>query len=294
MVAQAGKWFVAGPHDARSAAIRRARPPLPLSAPVTGPIDLGMYTGELLESGHAKLGCSTRCHALTRAALPDAPLLICAVIGALALWWRRRRGLLGCLLVTLVGGFALPTLARAYVADRFVLYLLPAYALLAAVGIGALAQWAARRRIAPKPVLAALALALLIFGGLRIYALNERWGQHPSIDYRGLGDAFAVSGIGHAVTNAPPNVAYGLAYYLGAKVSYAGPAALRAALCGGSAPLAFAQLAFAITAEERACLAARGASSLDFHGSGSQLLRLWLIRSPGLPQFAQRVAGGTR
>ena len=280
MVGQASKWFIAGPHDTRSAAIKSKRPPLPLSSPVTGPISLGMYTGQLLESGDVKLGCSTRCHTLAHAALPDAPLLICAIIGAIALWSRRRRGLLGCMLVALVGGFALPTLARSYVADRFVLYLLPAYALLAAIGIATALRWAARRRIAPKPVLAGLALAVLIFGGMRLYAINERWGQHPSIDYRGLGDAFAGTGIGHAVTNAPPNVAYGLAYYLGSKVSYAQPAALRAELCGSSTPFAFVQLAFAITAEERNCLMARGASSLDFHGNSNQPLRLWLIQSP--------------
>ncbi len=293
MVDQAGKWFVAGPHDTRSATIKSKRPPLPASSPVVGPIDLGIYTGELLETGKVKTACSARCLSPAKAAYPDAPLLICAILGTITLWSRRRRGLLGCLLVALVGGFALPTLARSYVAPRFVLYLLPAYALLAAVGIAALFRWAARRRIAPKPVLGAVALAALIFGGLRMYEVNERWGQHPSSDYRGLADAFTVSGIGHAVTNAPPNVGYGLAYYLGNKVSYAEPAALRAELCGSGAPFAFVQLTFAITPEERSCLTARGASSLDFHGSGDQLLRLWLIQAPGLPRFVPRVTGET-
>jgi O-antigen/teichoic acid export membrane protein/SAM-dependent methyltransferase len=291
MVSQAQKWFIAGPHDTRSAAIKSQRPPLPASSPVVGPIDLGIYTGELLETGKIKTSCSTRCLSPAKAALPDAPLLICAILGVVALWWRRRRGLLGCLLVALVGGFALPTLARSYVAPRFVLYLLPAYALLAAVGIAAVLTWAARRRIASKSALAALALAALIFGGLRMYEVNESWGQRPGIDYRGMADAFAGTGIPHAVTNAPPNVAYGLTYYLGSKVSYAKPALLREELCGSSAPFAFVQLAFAITPEERNCLVARGASSLDFHGSGNQLLRLWVIQSPGLAHFTPRVTG---
>ncbi len=291
MVDQARKWFIAGPHDTRSAAIKSQRPALPASSPVVGPIDLGIYTGELLETGKVKTSCSTHCLSPAKAAFPDAPLLICAILGVIALWWRRRRGLLGCLLVALVGGFALPTLARSYVAPRFVLYLLPAYALLAAVGIAAVLTWAAHRRIASKPTLAAVALAVLIFGGLRMYEVNESWGQRPGIDYRGMADAFAGTGIPHAVTNAPPNVAYGLTYYLGSKVSYAKPALLRAELCANSAPFAFVQLAFPITSEERNCLAARGASSLDFHGSGNQLLRLWVIQSPGVARFTPRVTG---
>jgi SAM-dependent methyltransferase/4-amino-4-deoxy-L-arabinose transferase-like glycosyltransferase len=293
MVNQAQKWFIAGAHDTRSAAIKSARPPLPASSPVVGPIDLGIYTGELLETGGVNTSCGAHCESPARAALPDAPLLICAILGVVALWWRRRRGLLGCLLVALVGGFALPTLARSYVAPRFVLYLLPAYALLAAVGIGAVLTWAARHRVASKSVLATIALAALLFGGLRMYEVNERWGQRPGIDYRGMADSFAGTGIPHAVTNAPPNVAYGLTYYLGSKVSYAQPATLRADLCASSAPFTFVQLAFPITPEERNCLLARGASSLDFHGSGNQLLRLWVIQSPGLPRFTPRVTGET-
>jgi ubiquinone/menaquinone biosynthesis C-methylase UbiE/4-amino-4-deoxy-L-arabinose transferase-like glycosyltransferase len=291
MVGQAHKWFVAGPHDARSAKIKQQRPPLPAYSPIVGPIDLGIYTGQLLEKGKVNTSCSTRCLAPAKAAYPDAPLFICALLGALALWRRRRRALLGCLLVVLVGGFALPTLARSYVAPRFVLYLLPAYALLAAAGIGAVFTWVARRRLVSRQALVAVALAALTFGALRLYEVNERWGQHPPIDYRAAADAFAGSGIAHAITNAPSNVNYGLAYYFGGRISYVNPATLREELCSKSAPFAFVQLAFAITPRERECLVARGASSLDFHGSGDQLLRLWLVESPGLSRFTPRVTG---
>jgi SAM-dependent methyltransferase/4-amino-4-deoxy-L-arabinose transferase-like glycosyltransferase len=292
MVHQAEKWFVAGPHDRRSATIAKARPPLSASAPISGPADLGMYTGELLETGKVNAVCATNCYGSGKTLGLDAPLLILAILGALALWWRRRRGVLACLLVVLVGGFALPTVARIYAANRFVLYLLPAYALLAAAGIGAIADAASRRRVAPRPVLAAAALALLIFGALRLNHVNEHWNQHPPVDYKGMSDAFLGSGVAHAVTNAPPRVADGLAYYLGGKVSYAPPAVLERELCTDGAPFAFIQLHFSITPAERSCLSERHASSLDFQGGGDQLLRLWLIQSPGESRFAARVTGG--
>jgi MYXO-CTERM domain-containing protein len=291
MVDQALKWFVAGPHDTRSAAVARARPPLAPTAPLAGPAGLGMYTGELFETGKVDTACGSECSPPANVARWDAPLLALAALGALALWRRRRRGLLGCLLFALVGGFALPTIARVYAADRFVLYLLPAYALLAAVGLGALFTAAARRPLAPRPVLLSVALAALVFGALRINRVNERWNHHPPVDYQGMADAFVGSGISHAVTNAPPSVANGLAYYLGSKVSYAPPAALRQDLCGSSAPFAFVQLAFAITPAEEACLLARHASSLDFHGGGDDLLRLWLVQAPGEARFTPRVTG---
>jgi SAM-dependent methyltransferase/4-amino-4-deoxy-L-arabinose transferase-like glycosyltransferase len=290
MVDQALKWFVAGPHT-RSAAISKARPPLRVTAPLAGPAGLGMYTGELLETGKINIVCGTECTPAAKTARLDAPLLVLALLGALALWWRRRRGVLGCLLVTLVGGFAIPTIARAYVADRFVLYLLPAYALLAAVGLGALFTAAARRSLAPRPLLATVALATLVFGTLRLNQVNERWNHHPPVDYKGMADAFMGSGIAHVVTNAPPSVANGLTYYLGSKVSYAPPAALREDLCGSSVPFAFVQLSFAITPAEEACLLARHASSLDFHGGGGDLLRLWLVQAPGQARFTPRVIG---
>jgi SAM-dependent methyltransferase/4-amino-4-deoxy-L-arabinose transferase-like glycosyltransferase len=290
MVDQALKWFVAGPHT-RSAAISKARPPLRVTAPFTGPAGLGMYTGELLETGKINIVCGTECAPAAETARWDAPLLVLAMVGALALWWRRRRGVLGCLLVTLVGGFAIPTIAHVYAADRFVLYLLPAYALLAAVGLGALFTEAARRSLAPRPLLATIALATLVFGTLRLNQVNERWNHHPPVDYKGMADAFMGSGIAHVVTNAPPNVANGLTYYLGSKVSYAPPATLRKDLCGSSVPFAFAQLSFAITPAEEACLLARHASSLDFHGGGSDLLRLWLVQAPGQARFTPRAIG---
>ena len=106
-----------------------------------------------------------------------------------------------------------------------------------------------------------------------------------------MANAFLGSGIPHAVTNAPPNVAYGLAVYLGNKVSYARPAALEQQLCSTGAPLAFVQLHFAITLAGERCLLGRHASSLDFHGRSDQLLRLWLVQSPGEKQFAPRVIG---
>jgi 4-amino-4-deoxy-L-arabinose transferase-like glycosyltransferase len=290
MVDQALKWFVAGPH-ARSAAISKARPPLRVTAPLTGPAGLGLYTGELLETGKINIVCGTECAPAAKTARSDAPLLVLAILGALTLWWRRRRGVLGCLLVTLVGGFAIPTIARVYVADRFVLYLLPAYALLAAVGLGAIVTGAARRSLAPKPLLVTIALATLVFGTLRLTQVNERWNHHPPVDYKGMADAFVGSGIAHVVTNAPPNVANGLTYYLGSKVSYAPPAALREDLCGSSVPFAFVQLSFAITPAEEACLLSRHASSLDFHGGGGDLLRLWLVQAPGEARFTPRVIG---
>lgn len=296
MADQALKWFVAGPHDTRSAAIARARPPLPATAPLTGPADLGIYTGELLETSMSNptshpTCAAHKCYSPARTVLLDLPLLVPAVLGALALWRRRRRGMLGCLLFTLVGAFALPTIARVYVADRFILYLLPAYALLAAVGIGAFFTEAARRSLAPKPVLCTVALLALVFGALRMNQVNERWNHYPPVDYKGMADAFIGSGIPHAVTNAPPRVANGLVYYLGSKVSFVPPTALRQDLCGSSAPFAFVQLAFAITPAEEACLLARHASSLDFHGGGDDLLRLWLVQAPGEARFIPRVIG---
>ena len=105
-----------------------------------------------------------------------------------------------------------------------------------------------------------------------------------------MADAFAGTGIAHAITNAPPNVADGLAFYLGSRVSYAPPATLRSALCGNATPFAFIQLHFAITPAQEACLLARHASSPDFHG-GDQLLRLWLIQTPGQARFTPRVLG---
>jgi len=291
MVDQASKWFVAGPHDTRSATIAQARPPVSLTAPLTGPANLGLYTGELLETGKVNPVCGARCYPATTAARLDLPLLVLAALGVLALWWRRRRGLLGCLLVTLLGAFALPAIARVYVTDRFVLYLLPAYALLAAIGLGAIFTEVARRTRAPRPALATIALALLVFGALRMNQVNERWNQRPPLDYRGMADAFVGSGIARAVTDAPPNVADGLAYYLGTKVSYAPPAALQRELCSNSTPFAFIQLHFAISPSERACLTARHASGLDFHGGGDQLLRLWLVQAPGEARFTPRVTG---
>jgi SAM-dependent methyltransferase/4-amino-4-deoxy-L-arabinose transferase-like glycosyltransferase len=291
MVDQAEKWFVAGPHDKRSATIAKARPPLSAAAPLSGPADLGMYTGELLETGKVNAVCSTNCYPAGKTLGFDAPLLMLAIIGAFALWWRRRRGVLGCLLVILIGGFALPTIARVYAANRFVLYLLPAYALLVAFGIAAIATTVARRRVAPRPAVAAVTLALLIFGVLRLNHVNEHWNQHPPVDYKGMSDAFLGSGVAHAVTNAPPRVADGLTYYLGGKVSYAPPAVLQRELCAGGAPFAFIQLHFAITPAERNCLSARHASSLDFQGGGRQLLRLWLVQSPGESRFTARVIG---
>jgi SAM-dependent methyltransferase len=291
MAGQALKWFVAGPHDTRNAAIARARPPLPATAPITGPIDLGMYTGELLESGKVDAVCGSHCESAAKVARWDAPLLVLAIAGALALWWRRRRGVLGCLLAPLVGSFALLTITRTYAADRFVLYLLPAYALLAAVGLGALFAGAARLRPTSRPALIAFALALLIFGVLRINQVNERWNQRPAEDPRGMADAFLAGGIPHAVTNAPLSVASDLRYYLGAKVSYAPPVQLEAQLCSQGAPFAFIQLHFAITPAEEHCLLARHASALDFHGGGDQLMRLWLVQAPGLRRFTPRVIG---
>jgi SAM-dependent methyltransferase/4-amino-4-deoxy-L-arabinose transferase-like glycosyltransferase len=289
MVSQARKWFVAGPHDTRSTTIKTARPPLPIASPVTGPVNLGMYTGELLETGKVNTACGSECRPAAKVELWDAPLLLLALVGAFALWRHRRRGLLGCLLAALVGGFALPMIGRVYVADRFVLYLLPAYALLAAVGIAAIATEAARRRVASKATLAAIALIVLIYGGLRMYHVNEHWNQHPPLDYKGMADAFVGSGIDHAVTNSPPNVSDGLTYYLGDRVSYAPPGALERDLCSAGAPFAFVQLHFAITPAEESCLLARHASSLDFHGGGDQVLRLWLVQATGEKRFATRL-----
>jgi SAM-dependent methyltransferase/4-amino-4-deoxy-L-arabinose transferase-like glycosyltransferase len=291
MVHQALKWFVAGPHDTRSAAIARARPPLSVAGPLTGPAGLGMYTGEMLETGKVNAVCGTECQPLANVTRWDAPLFALALLGSFMLWRRQRRGILGCLLVTLVGGFALLTIARVYAADRFVLYLLPAYALLAAVGIGALLTGAARRALAPRPALLTIALATLAFGALRMNGVNEHWNQRSPVDYRGMADAFTGSGLAHAITNAPPNVADGLAYYLGSKVSYAPPATLQRELCANDAPFAFIQLHFAITPAEETCLITRHASSLDFHGGGDQLLRLWLVQAPGEARFTPRVIG---
>ncbi len=250
-----------------------------------------MYTGELLESGKVSAVCGSECQPLAKAVWWDVPLLALVALGGLALWRGRRRGVLGCLLVTLVGSFGLLTITRVYAADRFVLFLLPAYALLAAIGLGALVSEAARRSLAPKPALAAIALAALMFGVLRINQVNEHWNQHPPADYRGMADAFIGSGIAHAITNAPLNVADGLQYYLGSKISYAPPSVLQQELCANAAPFAFVQLHFAITPAEEACLIERHASSLDFHGGGDQLLRLWLVQASGEARFTPRVIG---
>jgi ubiquinone/menaquinone biosynthesis C-methylase UbiE/4-amino-4-deoxy-L-arabinose transferase-like glycosyltransferase len=281
MISQARKYFVAGTHDTRSAQIQKERPPLPLSAPITGPIELGRYTGELVVHGKVRPVCTSACYSSGKLALFDAPMLIFAILGGVALWRWRRRGILGCLLVTLIGGFALPTLTRTYAAERFVLYLLPTYALLAAVGIAALFGAAAHRKLAPKPALLAIAVVLLFVGTLRIYDVNQRWGETPEIDYRGLADAVLGSGVAHAVTNAPPSVADGLAYYLGKRVSFSPPATLQKQLCGSSVPFEFVQLHYPIPVAEERCLEARGGSSLDFNGRSDQVLRLWLIQAPG-------------
>jgi MYXO-CTERM domain-containing protein len=272
-------------------AIQVSHPPVPISSPITGPINLGQHTGEMLLTGKVDPTCEGSCHSTSTAVAYDAPWLVLALLGALALWWRRRRGLLGCVLATLAGGFLLPMIARTYVAERFALYLLPAYALLAAIGIGTIVTEATRRRIVSKAALASVALVLLIYGVLQMNAINEHWNQHPPVDYRGMADAFVGSGIAHAITNAPPNVSDGITYYLGDKVSYAGPEALKRDLCSTSAPFAFIQLSIAITPVERDCLLEDHASAMDFHGGGNDLLRLWLVQAPGLKRFGPRVIG---
>lgn len=289
MVSQARTYFVAGTHDGRTAAIQKSRPALPASAPLTGPINLGAYTGQLLETGEANTSCTSLCYSKSQLIDYGSPLLICVLIGALALWWRRRRAMLGCLAVVLVGSYLLPTLARVYVADRFALYLLPAYALLAAIGLGAGAQTLMRQRGALRIAVPSLAVALAVLGFLRISQRNEHWGHFPPVNYKGLAEAYRGSGIPHALTNAPPNVTYALAYYLGDKMSYAEPAALERELCGSATQLAFLQISFPITAQERSCLQQRHASSLDFPGASDRVIRLWLIQAPGKPAFSRRI-----
>lgn len=77
----------------------------------------------------------------------------------------------------------------------------------------------------------------------------------------------------------------------GSKISYAPPSVLQQELCANAAPFAFVQLHFAITPAEEACLIERHASSLDFHGGGDQLLRLWLVQASGEARFTPRVIG---
>jgi SAM-dependent methyltransferase/4-amino-4-deoxy-L-arabinose transferase-like glycosyltransferase len=293
MVSQARTYFIAGTHDTRAAAIRKARPTLPPSAPLIGPINLGAYTGQLLETGSANTKCTSLCYSKTQLFEYGSPLLVCALLGAIALWWRRRRAMLGCLVAVLVGSYLLPTLARVYVADRFALYLLPAYALLAAIGLGASAQALMRQRWAWRAAVLMGVAALSAIGFLRIYQVNEHWGHFPPVNYKGLAEAYRGTGIPHAITNVPPNIDYGLTYYLGDKLSYEGPAALERELCGVGATLAFVQLNFPITATERSCLEQRHASSLDFPGASDKLIRLWLIQAPGKPAFAPLVTGAS-
>jgi hypothetical protein len=291
MISQARTYFVAGTHDTRAAAIKKARPVLPASAPLIGPINLGAYTGQLLETGNANTKCTSLCYSKIQLIEYGGPLLLCALLGALALWWRRRRAMLGCLITVLVGAYLLPTITRVYVADRFALYLLPVYALLAAIGLGACAQALMRQQWIWRAAVLMSTAALFVFGFLQINKLNEHWGRFPPINYKGLVEAYRGTGISRAITNAAPSVSYGLAYYIPHKLVYDGPVALERELCATSATLAFIQLNYPITASERSCLERRHASSLDFPGAGDRLLRLWLIQAPGKPSFTPLVTG---
>ncbi len=294
MISQARTYFVAGTHDTRAAAIRKSRPTLPASAPLVGPINLGAYTGQLLETGSSNTVCTSLCYSKIHLLEYGGPLLGCALLGAIALWWRRRRAMLGCLVLVLVGSYLLPTLARVYVADRFALYLFPAYALLAASGLGASAQALMRYRSTWRIPVLMSALTLFVVGCLRIEQVNEHWGHFPPVNYKGLAEAFRGTGIPRAVTNAPPTVAFGVSYYLGRKLEFVGSSALEHELCGTATTFAFIQLHFPITVAERACLEQRHASSLDFPGASSDnLIRLWLIQAPGKAKFAPLVTHGS-
>jgi SAM-dependent methyltransferase/4-amino-4-deoxy-L-arabinose transferase-like glycosyltransferase len=291
MISQARTYFVAGTHDTRATAIKKARPVLPAAAPLIGPINLGAYTGQLLETGSANTKCTSLCYSNIQLIEYGGPLLLCALLGAIALWWRRRRAMLGCLIAVLVGSYLLPTIARVYVADRFALYLLPAYALLAAIGLGAIVRTLMRQRGMWRAAALTSAAALFVFSFLQINKLNEHWGRFPPINYKGLVEAYRGTGIPRAITNAPPNVSYGLTYYLPHKLIYDGPAELERELCATSDTIAFVQLNYPITASERACLEQRHASSLDFPGASDKLLRLWLVQAPGKPAFTPLVTG---
>jgi 4-amino-4-deoxy-L-arabinose transferase-like glycosyltransferase len=259
------------------------------AAIVTGPASIGAYTGQLLFSGTDYQACPGQCYTTARLAKWGWVLFLPALAGIVALWYWRRRGLLGLILCSLLGSFALIIVAQITVHDRFTLFLLPIYALLSAIGAAAAINAVALRGF-PRPVLALAGVAALTFGAYRIYEFNQIIHDGPANDFSGLEDAFKGSGVPYAVTNLPPSYNYGLRWYFGKQVVYETPTDLPSVLCRRGATLAFIQGVLPLTATELRCLRRRHPSAEDFPGGGATLLRLWLVRAPGQPAFTLRVA----
>jgi hypothetical protein len=215
------------------------------------------------------------------------PLFVAALAGVIALWRSRRRGLLGTLLVPLVASFAAFVVARVWAADRFVLVLLPVYAVLIGIGAASVVRAVAARGPALRVALAVVGVVLLAVGALRIYHFNQGF-ETPSQDYKGISAAATATGVPVVYTDDPPNFNYGLRWYVGRKLDYLSPPKLARQLCLGPAPLAFIQHIGRLTAYEANCLAHRFAAAEDFHGG---ILRLWLIQTPGAPIAARQARG---
>jgi hypothetical protein len=265
------------------ATYRKYGKPIPLAGPITGPMNLGAYNGELMLTGTATRSCNTMCFSSGQLAEWGGPLFLAALAAIVELWGLRRRGILGALLIPLAGSFALFAVGSVWAADRFVLVLFPAYTMLAAVGAASIVH-ALDRGVVLRGALAVAGALLLGQGALRIYHFNQRF-EPPSQDYKAVGVAYRASGVPVIFSDGRPSDSFGLQWYIGRRLVYLSPAALQDQLCNRTGALAFIQHYRPITPTEAACLARRHAAVEDFRGG---VLRLWLVQSPGLPSVSAK------
>jgi hypothetical protein len=254
-----------------------SRPPLPWHSVVTGPGSLLAPVAELAFTGETRPQCEAACFASGERLLYALVLAALAIAGGVALW-RREPSIVLLLAGPLLSAYLLGTVARAFVADRFVSYLLLNVAVLVAAALA----WPLDRRVLPRGLRAAAAVALVVAGlavTSRFVDLNNEWTALPFENPKGVATVVNGSDADRVLTNSTRSII--LEHYLGdERVEALEPDALNAELCALREPTVYIEhpVGGAVPADRTCLLRARGSRvQVPQRGRGGRI-DVWLLQ----------------
>jgi hypothetical protein len=257
------------------------RPPLAWHGLLSGPGGLVAPGVELFLTGDTRPSCQVRCYVGRDIVAFVLPVLALAAVGSIALWRSDERRLLAVITMPVAFTFLVLTLARVFVADRFVSHLLLFVVLLMAIGVTAIGQ-ALSRQGTLRPVVVTGGSFLALFGLAQVLDLHSRWVATPFEDMKQVGAIVRGSNVEPVITNSTrPN---GLYFYIGGGRLRTLPTdELEAEFCSRRA-FVYVDHPLRSTHADTACLVERGAAKLTVvqRGRGG-FIDIWI---------AQREFGG--